>query len=74
MTKNFIAFIAGLLILAVCLAPILAFAVNLTDEEKDVCRQHGGCSVLPLDEFKAKLREVFERGHEAGRISCGNRS
>lgn len=74
MTRNFAVFLAGLAALALVLAPIFAFAVELTDEEKEQCRERGGCILVPMDSLREKLLEVFERGHEAGRISCGNRT
>lgn len=71
MTRKFAAF---LIILGIMLAPILALAMTLTGDEQTVCREHGGCVALTMDTLREKLREVFERGHEAGRISCGNRA
>ena len=65
---------AVLIAIAVVVTPILAMAVTLTDNEQAQCEQHGGCLIVPMDELKTKMQEVFARGHEAGRISCGNRT
>lgn len=74
MTLHFRAFLAALVIVAICMAPILVFAVTLTDEEQNECRDHGGCLIIPMDALKAKFQAIYEKGHEAGRISCGNRT
>lgn len=34
----------------------------------------GGCILIPMGLLKEKFEAIFEKGHEAGRISCGNRT
>ena len=69
MTRAAVLFAALILVLA----PILAFSVTLTDEEQAQCDEHGGCVTVTLEHLREKLGEVFEKGCEAGRVSCGNR-
>lgn len=71
MTLNFRIFLVALVLIVVSVA---AFAVELTDDEQDECRARGGCILIPMDLLKEKFEAIFEKGHEAGRISCGNRT
>jgi len=65
-------FILGALALLFCAAA--AYAVEFTKAEAETCRTRGGCILVPIDTLREKMLELFEKGHEAGRISCGNRA
>lgn len=67
--------------LALCLAAAPSGAydksgrvVMLSEEEDARCAIGDGCVLVPKSIVRDELDKIFERGHEAGRISCGNRT
>ena len=66
---------------ALCLAtaPLHAYdksgrVIMLSEEENAACGLGDGCVLAPKTLVREELDKMFERGHEAGRISCGNRT
>jgi len=57
--------------LAVCIAlPVIAIEVSLTDEEKQLCEEQGGCVFATRQHILTLLERAFSEGVKRGKEQC----